>query len=359
MRWSSNLGKVAGIQVKVHATFALILIWVAATYWIEERSLIAVAQGLIFILALFACVVLHELGHALTARRFGVETRDIILLPIGGVARLQRIPEEPRQELWVAIAGPAVNVVIAAGLAVWLELTDGWVPVENLSASGGSFFERLLIVNVFLVIFNLIPAFPMDGGRVLRALLAMRMNYVRATRIAASIGQALALGFGFLGLLGSNPFLVFIAFFVWIGASQEATMVQTKAALSGVALERVMITDFQGLSPADSLGHAIELTLAGSQKDFPVLDAGQLVGVLTQDRLLQALADGGPGQRVDAAMERQVEIAELSEMVEPVFQRLQSCDCRTLPVMRGGRLAGLVTMDNVGEYLRIHSALTE
>jgi predicted transcriptional regulator len=187
----------------------------------------------------------------------------------------------------------------------------------------------------------------------------MRMDYVRATRAAASIGQAVAFGFGFLGLLSSNPFLVFIAFFVWIGASQEATMVQTKAALAGVSLARLMITDFQVLSPADSLGRAIELTLAGSQKDFPVLDGPQLVGVLTQDRLLKALAEGGPGRRVDEAMEREFQLAELSEMIEPVFQRLQTCDCRTLPVMRAGRLAGLVTMDNVSEYLRIHSALTE
>jgi CBS domain-containing protein len=259
----------------------------------------------------------------------------------------------------VAVAGPAVNVVIAAVLAAWLELTDGWMPVEELTTTGGSFFQRLLLVNVFLVLFNLIPAFPMDGGRVLRALLAMRMEYVRATQVAASIGQALAFGFGFLGLTGSNPFLVFIAFFVWIGASQEATMVQTKAALSGVALERVMITDFQTMSPSDSLGRAIELTLAGSQKDFPVLDGGELVGVLTQDRLLKALAHGGPGQRVDEVMVRDFEHAELSEMIEPVFRRLQTCDCRTIPVMRAGILAGLVTMDNVGEYLRIHSALTE
>ncbi len=331
----------------------------AAAYWINERSLGAVVQGLVFILALFACVILHELGHALTARRFGVRTRDIILLPIGGIARLESIPEEPRQELWVAIAGPAVNVVIAALLTVGIEVADSWVPIESLSATGGSFFERLLLVNVFLVLFNLIPAFPMDGGRVLRALLAMRMDYVRATRTAASIGQALAFGFGFLGLLSSNPFLVFIAFFVWIGASQEATMVQTKAALAGVSLERVMITDFQELSPSDSLGQAIELTLAGSQKDFPVIEAQRLVGVLTQDRLLQALAQGGPGQPVDGSMERDFELAELSEMIEPVFRRLQTCDCRTLPVMRSGQLVGLVTMDNVGEYLRIHSALTE
>ena len=195
----------------------LLLAWVALSHWRAERSAAAILGGLAFILALFVCVLLHEFGHALTARRYGVRTRDIILLPIGGVARLERIPEKPRQELWIALAGPAVNVVIAVALAVWLQVTGGWQPVEELTVTGGSFVERLLVVNIFLVVFNLIPAFPMDGGRVLRALLGLKLDYVRATQIAASIGQALALGFGFLGLF-SNPFLVFIALFVWIGA---------------------------------------------------------------------------------------------------------------------------------------------
>jgi Zn-dependent protease len=172
-------------------------------------------------MALFGCVVMHEYGHALASRRYGIGTRDITLLPIGGVARLERMPENPRQELWVALAGPAVNVVLAAALAMWLAATRGWAPLNSLSVSGGSFAERLLVANVFLVAFNLLPAFPMDGGRVLRALLAMHMPYSRATRAAARTGQGMALLFGFIGLLG-NPFLLFIALFVWMGASQEA-----------------------------------------------------------------------------------------------------------------------------------------
>jgi Zn-dependent protease len=217
MKWSWKLGEVAGIGVHIHATFLLLLAWVALAHWIEERSLALVVEGVGFILALFACVLLHELAHALTAIRYGIKTRDITLLPIGGMAQLERIPEDPKQEVWVTLAGSAVNVVIALALFAWLQLTGGLEPLNKLSVTGGSFLMRLMVVNVFLVAFNLLPAFPMDGGRVLRALLAMRMEYTKATQIAAYLGQALAFLFGFIGLL-TNPFLVFIALFVWIGA---------------------------------------------------------------------------------------------------------------------------------------------
>jgi Zn-dependent protease len=356
MKWSTTIGRFAGIDVKVHATFLLILIWVAITHWQAEQSLQAVAAGLLFILALFFCVVLHEYGHALTARRYAVSTKDIILLPIGGIARLARIPDNPRQELWIALAGPAVNVAIAAVLAIWLQVSATWQPVEELTVTGGSFAERLLVVNVFLVVFNLIPAFPMDGGRILRALLGLKLDYVRATQIAASVGQAVALIFGLIGLF-ANPFLVFIAFFVWIGAAQESSLVQMKSALSGIPVRQAMITDFRVLEPTHTLGNAVDLTLASSQKDFPVVARGQVTGILTQGDLLGALDSSGRAGTVQDAMQTTFEIADISEMMEPVFQRLQACACRTLPVVAGGHLAGLVTMDNVGEFLSIRAAL--
>lgn len=356
MRWSTTIGRFAGIDVKVHATFALLLAWVALTHWRAERSFEAIAAGLVFILALFFCVVLHEFGHALTARRYGVKTHDIILLPIGGVARLERVPDNPKQELWIALAGPAVNLAIAVVLSAWLELTGGWQPVGELSVSGGSFVERLLVVNVFLSIFNLVPAFPMDGGRVLRALLGMKLDYVKATRIAASVGQALALGFGFLGLF-SNPFLVFIALFVWIGAAQEAGMVEMRSALGGIPLRRVMMTDYRALAPSETLHQAVELTLATSQKDFPVVADGRLEGLLTQAELLRALNERGRELPVREAMLTTFETAELAEETTAVLRRLQGGGGLTLPVLADGRLAGLVTMDNVGEFLSIREAL--
>ena len=356
MRWSATVGRFAGIDVKIHATFVLLLGWVAVSHWMSERSVGAIVAGLAFILAIFGCVVLHEFGHALTAKRYGVKTRDIILLPIGGVARLERIPDEPKQELVIAAAGPAVNVVIAMVIAGWLQLTGGWAPVEELAVSGGAFLERMLVVNIFLVVFNLIPAFPMDGGRMLRALLALKMEYVKATQIAASVGQMLAYGFGFLGLF-TNPFLVFIALFVWIGAAQEASMVQMKSALGGIPLESVMITDYKTLAPTDPLGRAVELTLATSQKDFPVVFGDRLEGVLTQAALFKALSQNERQIQVSEIMDRDFQSASLTEMIEPVFARLQASNCRTIPIVHAGRLVGLVTMDNVGEFLRIQSAL--
>src|SRR5881396_2325143 len=273
MKWSWKLGSVAGIGLYVHATFLLLLAWVGVTYWLAGGSA-AAFDGIAFILALFACVVLHELGHALTARRYGIRTRDITLLPIGGVSRLERIPDEPRQEVWVSLAGPAVNVVIAAALYAWLLLSQTLRPFSALTMAGGPFLERLMLVNVSLAVFNLLPAFPMDGGRVLRALLALRMDYVRATQISAHVGQAMALVFGLLGLF-TNPFLVFIALFVWMGAASEASAALTRSVLGGIPVSRAMITDFHTVAPEDPAKRVLELILAGSQQDFPVVDGGQ------------------------------------------------------------------------------------
>jgi len=340
----------------MHATFLLLIVWVAVTHWVRGQSLDAVIAGVAFILALFACVVAHEYGHALMARRFGIQTRDITLLPIGGVARLERMPDEPRQELWVALAGPAVNVVIAAVLFGWLFVTGGLAPVDQLGVTEGSFLERLMVVNVGLVLFNLLPAFPMDGGRVLRAVLATRMEYTRATQVAANIGQGMALLFGFLGLVG-NPFLLFIAFFVWIGAAQEASMVQMKSALGGIPVGRAMITDFRSLGPTDRISRAVELILAGSQQDFPVVEGGRVVGVLTRGDLLTALPARGQDVMVSEVMQRQFQVVDSSDMLEIAMQRLRECACHTIPVQHGGRLVGLLTMDNVGEFVAIQAAL--
>jgi Zn-dependent protease/CBS domain-containing protein len=356
MKWSWRLGRISGIDVYMHATFLLLIGWVALSHWLDGQSVLDTLEGVAFILALFACVVAHEFGHALAARRFGIRTRDITLLPIGGLARLERMPEEPRQELWVALAGPAVNVVIAAILWVWLSVTGLLEPISQLTVTRGAFLERLLVVNLWLVGFNLLPAFPMDGGRVVRALLALRLDYTQATQIAANLGQIMAILFGFIGLF-TNPFLVFIAFFVWIGAAQEASMVQMRTSLAGIPVSRAMITDFQTLSPRDTLERSINLILAGSQHDFPVVDEGQVVGILLRNDLLAALARAGQAARVEQIMRREFETADWAEMLEGASMRLRECGCHTMPVTRNGQLVGLLTMDNLGEFLMIQSAL--
>lgn len=356
MKWSVKIGEYRGIPVKIHATFILIILWVALSHWMQGEGLSATIAGIIFVLALFACVVLHEFGHALMAQRYNIKTRDITLLPIGGVARLERMPDDPRQELWVAIAGPLVNVIIAVVLFFWLQFTASMEPINKLTLTTGSFLERLMVVNIFLVVFNLLPAFPMDGGRVLRALLAMKMDYSRATHFAASVGQAMALLFGFLGFF-TNPFLIFIALFVWIGAAQEASMISVKTAFDGIPVSSAMLTDFQVLFPRDSLSRAIQLILAGSQQDFPVVENGNVLGILTRDKLMRALAEHGQNFPVSEVMMKSFEKVESSEMLQSAMTRLQNCECRTMPVVKKGNLIGLLNMENIGEFMMIHSAL--
>jgi Zn-dependent protease len=355
MAWSWKLARIAGIDVYVHATFLMVVAWIALVYWNESQRVEAVVEGVGFILALFTCIVLHEFGHALTARHYGIRTRDITLLPIGGLARLERMPEEPAQELWVALAGPAVNVVIAVLLFVWLQVSGVWESVDQLGVAIGGFAERIMMANVFLAGFNLLPAFPMDGGRALRALLATRMEYTRATQRAALIGQGMAIFFGFIGLQG-NPMLIFIALFVWIGAGQEASMVQMKSSLAGIPVRQAMLTQFATLTPANTLGDAVDLLLAGSQQDFPVLMDGRLEGILTRKDLLAALTRSGRNARVGDHMERTCATAEASEMLETVLARVQGRHCHTVPITDRQAVIGLLTMDNVGEFLMVQAA---
>lgn len=356
MRWSWKIAEIAGMPVYIHATFLLLLGWVALSNWASERTLAGTLAAVAFILAVFACVVLHEFGHALVARRYGFKTRDITLLPIGGVARLERMPEDPRQELQVALAGPGVNVLIAAVLFLWLRVTAALEPITQIGVTEGSILGRVMLVNVSLVVFNLLPAFPMDGGRVVRALLAMRTDYTRATQIAAALGQGMAFLFGFVGLF-TNPLLLFIALFIWIGAGQEASAVQMKSALGGIPVEKAMLTDFRVLAPQDLIARAVELILAGFQQDFPVVENDQVVGVLTRQGLMDALANRGRQVPVGEVMTREFQLVDSSQMLELALGKLQECECHTLPVLQRGRLAGLITMDNVGEFLMIQAAM--
>ena len=356
MKWSWKLARIAGIDIYIHTTFLLIIGWVGFNYWIEQGTVGAVIAGVLFILLLFVFVVMHEYGHALTARRYGIKTRDITLYPIGGVARLERMPERPIEELWVALAGPAVNVVIAAILFAYLLVTRSFQPLTSLTISTGSIIERLMLVNLWLVGFNLIPAFPMDGGRVLRALLGLRLEYVQATQIAATIGQGIAFLFGFIGLF-SNPFLVFIAFFVWMGAAQEANMVQMKHSLSGIPVTRAMLTDFVSLSPRDTLARVVGLVLAGSQHDFPVLQDGNVVGILDRDSFISTLSKQGQGTLVETAMLPNPPEIDSHEMVEAALMRLQENGLKTMPVTHKGLLVGLITSENITEFLMIRSAM--
>lgn len=355
MKWSWKLGRFFGILVQVHWTFVILIAWIVFEYATLGADTLEVIQGVGLVLAVFGCVVLHEFGHALTARRFGINTKDITLLPIGGVARLERMPEDPRQEFLVAIAGPAVNVVIAAILAGGLSAAGALRPVSDVAMVGGNLFAQLMWVNVVLVFFNLLPAFPMDGGRVLRALLAMRMGYLKATQIAAGVGQVMAILFGFAGLMG-NYILLFIALFVFLGAQAEAQHVQVRFALDGVTVADAMMTRFHTLDVRDSIQRAIDELLAGAQQDFPVMRDGTLAGMLLRRDLVNALRERGGATPVAAIVRTECPVARVDDDLHLALSAMRQGQCSSIPVVDGSRLVGLLTLENVGELMMVTTA---
>lgn len=355
MKWSLKLGKLLGIDVYLHFTFLFLLVFLGFYYWRTTQNVEAALRGVAFIVALFGCVVLHELGHALMARRYGIKTRDITLLPIGGIARLERMPEKPMQELWVALAGPAVNVVIAAILWVGLAASGGFTPVEEVSVTGGAFWQRLLMLNLILVAFNLLPAFPMDGGRVLRALLALRLGRRRATAIAANVGQGMAILFGIVGFF-YNPFLVFIGIFVYLGAQAEAGMVEMQSALEGLRARDAMVTRFRTLAAQDTLPMAVTELLAGSQQDFPVVENDKPIGILRRNDLVKALSEGRREAAVSEVMCRDCATVDEVAPLQGAVEAMRARQCATMPVLAGGRMVGLLTLENVSEMMMVNAA---
>jgi len=356
MGWSFKLFDVGGTAVRVHVTFFLLLAWIAAIHWARGGPAEA-ADGIIFILALFACVVLHEFGHIIAARRYGIRTSDVTLLPIGGVASLERMPEKPGQEIFVALAGPAVNLVIALALVFVLGAQFDLSQMAQLEQAQSSMVGRIAAANAVLFVFNLIPAFPMDGGRVLRALLAIALGYTRATRVAASIGQALAILLGFLGLLG-NPLLVLVAIFIFLAASGEAGYVQARDYTRGYLASSAMITRFQTLGPAATADDAAALLLRTTQQEFPVVDgAGVLRGMVTREGLIAALQERGGATPVLEFMTRDVITVPENACLDNVFERLRGAGQRIVGVVdRDQRLVGYITAENLAELVMIQSS---
>jgi Zn-dependent protease/CBS domain-containing protein len=357
MSWSLNIGTIAGTAVRVHITFLLFLGWIFVASWSSGGSAEA-WQGLAFMVLLFACVLAHEFGHIFTARAFGVATPDVTLLPIGGVARLERIPEEPREEFLVAIAGPLVNVVIAIGLVLLAGAHLNAGDLYAVESTQVSLIDRLAAVNLFLAVFNMIPAFPMDGGRVLRALLATRLGYVRATSIAAAIGQGVAFALGFIGLF-YNPMLIFIAIFVYLAAAGEAHAVALRAMSRGVPVSTAMMTQFATLTPEAHVDEAVETLLRTSQSEFPVIDgARKPVGLLARKDLIKAIKERGPTARVAEAMSTDLPTLGHRRYLDEAFRLLQEKSAPAVAVVDGdGRLVGLVTSETVGEMMMLHEAM--
>lgn len=356
MTWSFKLGTIAGTAIRVHVTFVLLLAWIWFAHY-QIGGAPAAWEGVLYIVAVFACVVLHEFGHIAAARYYGIRTPDITLLPIGGVAQLERMPDQPRQELVVAIAGPLVNVAIAAVIVLVLGYGIGAEQLMQIEDPRIDFFARLAGVNVFLVLFNLIPAFPMDGGRVLRAVLAMRMPWARATQLAATIGQGFAFVLGFVGLF-YNPLLIFIAIFVYLAAAAEAQDAQLKDVAASLLVSDVMITNFVTLDATADINGAVEALLATTQHEFPVVAAdGALQGLLTRNDMIRALRAEGPQAPIAAAMRGDVPRIHPRAPLREALTLMQQSRSPAMAVIDGAqRLVGLLTHENLGEMMMIRAA---
>ncbi len=353
MKWSWKIGEFLGIGLYIHATFPLLLVLAAYPALVYGHNITAALGSIAFILVLFLCVVLHEYGHAIAARRYGIKTQDITLLPIGGVARLERMPENPAQELVIAAAGPMVNVVIAAALFAFTLAVGSAL---NLRMLENTFVGRLLLVNVVLVLFNLIPAFPMDGGRILRALLAMRLDYARATQYAAWLGQGIAALF-VVGGFFVNPLLIVTGLFIFMGAQGEAQMVKSRSKMAGVTAGQAMRTNIRTLAASEWLASVVNQMSSAGQQDYPVMDNGRLVGVLTRERLLRGLQEKGAYETVGAVMQPDVPTIDVEQPLTQASETMAERALTAMPVTQQGTLVGLLTFESIREFMALQKAL--
>lgn len=356
MSWSFPIGRLFGSELRVHATFFLLLAWIGLVAW-SEAGPVAAAYNVLFVLALFACVVAHEFGHALMARRFGIRTPDITLLPIGGLARLERIPKDPIQEIWVALAGPAVNVAIWAVLALILGAGPGLPDLDVTDMAGQNFLAQLAALNLILVLFNMIPAFPMDGGRVFRAVLSIWMGRERATQLAAGAGQGVAMLFALYGLMSGNLILVLIAFFVYIAATAENADVQMRLTAKDAKARDAMITSYEALRPEDGLAAMSSGILRTTQHEFPVLGPdGKLLGMVMRDAVFRAADKGAPVTAIEA-MTRDIPSVQLgtplAKVLDAFGQKAATCVAVT---DTHGVFLGYVTRENLGEFMILNRA---
>ncbi|HUF60706.1 MAG TPA: site-2 protease family protein [Verrucomicrobiales bacterium] len=359
MKWSFRLVTIAGTELRVHVTFLLLLLWVVISFSAGGKPDLALG-ALVFICALFLCVILHEFGHVFAARRYGIRTPDITLLPIGGVARLERMPRKPEQELVVALAGPLVNVAIALILFLILRVVPNLDLTFQLTSPRG-LAVSLMAVNIWLVLFNLIPAFPMDGGRVFRALLATKLGYARATDIAATVGQGIALVGGVFAFTHSHLILLLVAVFIFIAAGQEASFTRYRESTRGLPASAAMVTRFRSLERSSTLQDAILLLLSGFQHDFPVVDGeGHVIGILTRTDLISALSEHGKTHPVSAVMREAPPPVEAHTCLSDALDQLSAAQVGTIPVIDDatGRLVGILTSENTGELLMVRSALS-
>lgn len=355
MKWSFRIGSIFGIPVTLHITFLLLLVLV----FFAGHSIIGTGglDGVIFVILVFASVVFHELSHATVARHYGINVEDITLLPIGGVARMARMPDNPKQEIFIAAAGPLASLALAFCLWFVASLVGTGVSIGDMSVKGG-LLAQLTAVNVILALFNLLPAFPMDGGRILRGLLGLYLSPYRSTRIAVGIGQVFAIVLFFIGLMAMNFFMILIALFVYLGAESEERQMGIMLSLGGAKAQDAMITGVTTLTPDRTVGDAAGLYFHSFQGDFPVIDDRRLVGLVTKDILVDALHRIGPSAPVSRVMTRDFfTVTEETSLID-VLGKIQQSETKAIPVLRSGQLVGLITLEQLGRYNMVCSGIS-
>lgn len=358
MNFSLRIARIRGIDVYLHWTFLLFLGWLVISNLNKGDNVSESLMGVWFILALFGCVLLHELGHALAGARYGIKTKNILLLPIGGVANMEKMPEKPAQELVVALAGPAVNVIIMGVLLLYFQIAGGF-PNSEAEVTGqitsSNFLFNLLVVNGFLALFNLIPAFPMDGGRVLRALLAMRYPRAQATNIAARIGQFLAILFVFAGFF-YNPWWIFIGLFIFLGAGAESNFESTRSALANYKVRDVLMHQFTTFHAFETIDKTIAALLNGQEKEFLVEQDNEIIGIITRDEIIQGLREIGQEGAIGRIANKDFQTLSPDMPLEEAYARMTQTNSSICPVLENGELIGVLNMENITEVVMLANA---
>ncbi len=357
-RYSLNLGKPFGIKVSIHWTFLLLIAWIVFITLRQGLGAVQVLMHILFVLTLFVCVVLHEFGHSLTAIKLGGKVKSITLLPIGGMANITEMPEKPKDEFLVSAAGPMVNIVIAGILWVYLGLfhTVDAEAMEFESITASNFPVILLAANIFIVAFNLIPAFPMDGGRLFRSALSIYMSRMKATRIAKDIGQVFAIIFIFAGLF-LNPFLIVIGFFIFLGAKGEYEMMKYQDILKNYIVEDILQTDYEKIDAEDSLGEAADKLMHISDNGFVVISGGDYAGILTKNNLIKGLSVHGKKGRIKDVMSENIKSTSPDTTLFDAFKNMQQNKYDMIPVFDKDKFKGILNLDNINEFFMIQKAI--
>jgi len=356
MKGSFKLGNIAGIGLFIHWTFSLLILFIVYVNYKAGQNATQILWSVLFVLCIFLTVLLHELGHALTAKKYNIKTKDITLLPIGGLARLERLPEKPSEELMVAFAGPLVNIALAFITSLFITIPNTSEELVAQLANGvnsNNFFINFYLVNFVLAFFNLIPAFPMDGGRVLRALLSYKLERHLATKIAARIGQVLAVGFIFLGFY-SNPFLIFIGIFVFIGAQIESEYTESKHMLKGYTVRDVIMKQYPIIDYNETLETAVKLMLDSQNKHFLVTENGIPMGTLNREQIIEALSKKEDETELSSIIDRDLIMLQADSLLEDVFELVYKNKHTLMLVIEDNQLIGTLDTENLLEFILIN-----